>query len=250
LEQKDCILIQTPQRKNALILSRNFLQPEFDFGGNIISPALWDAGVRGLDKLILTDLSYLYQDEIITLVKNFRIKEIITNGQEYETREYLDFIELIKNEKIPLRMVRYPDRISLDKEVEITVLNPVALLPENIIRDIDNNSLVLKLSYQKFKILFMGNIRDMELLKDRDLESTVLVFPHQGEYAISKRLLSSLRPEIGIISGGRGHLDLRNLSNCYSTADSGAITITTDGRKYQIKSSLGDIALRRLIKDF
>lgn len=249
LEQKDCILIQTPYKHNALIISRNFLQPDFDIGENIISPALWAAGIMSIDKLILTDVSYLYQDELISLVKNFKVKEIITNGQEYRSWEYLKFLRLLQEKNIPIKTVRYPDRVRLDKEAELEILSPVKLLPENVISDIDNNNLVLKLQYGKFKILFMGNIREINLSPEK-LQSNILVFPHQGKYPISKRLLTCLKPAMGIISGGQGCPELRHQIYCYSTKESGAITIITDGRQYQIKSFFGNIAVNRVVKTF
>lgn len=249
LEQKDCILIQTPYRNNALIISRNFLQPDFALGENIISPALWAAGIMSIDKLILTDVSYLYQDELISLVKNFKIKEIITNGQEYRSWEYLKFLKLLQEKKIPIKNVRSPDHVQLDKEVKLQILGPFYLLPENVISDIDNNSLVMKLQYGKFKILFMGNIREINLSPEK-LQSNILVFPQQGKYPRAKRLLTCLKPEVGIISGGYGHPELRHQIYCYSTRESGAITIITDGRRYQIKSFLGDIVLNRFVKTF
>ncbi len=122
--------------------------------------------------------------------------------------------------------------------------------------DINANSIVLRLDYGDFSMLFMGDAEEQTearlVGKDLTLKATVIKIAHHGsKYATSEGFLKRVQPEAAIISDGAwnryGHpaqsvLDRLKAINAkaYRTDLQGEITITTRGKAdsakfYEIK---------------
>ena len=89
-------------------------------------------------------------------------------GKQFETCEnYEKFIKIVKEKKIKVMVVEAGQKIKIEKELYFDVIWPNS---ENKISDnvLNNNSLVCKLVYQDFSMLFTGDIEEMaekEILK-------------------------------------------------------------------------------------
>lgn len=122
--------------------------------------------------------------------------------------------------------------------------------------DTNANSIVLRLDYGDFSMLFMGDAEEQTearlVGKDLDLKAKVIKIAHHGsKYATSEGFLKRVHPEVAIISDGAwnryGHpaqsvLDRLKAANAklYRTDLQGEITITTRGKAdstkfYEIK---------------
>ncbi len=122
--------------------------------------------------------------------------------------------------------------------------------------DVNANSIVLRLDYGDFSMLFMGDAEEQSeqrlLGKDLDLKASVIKIAHHGsKYATSEKFLQRVLPEAAIISDGAwnryGHpsqsvLDRLKGGNVkvYRTDLQGEISITTHGKRdsakfYEIK---------------
>jgi beta-lactamase superfamily II metal-dependent hydrolase len=125
--------------------------------------------------------------------------------------------------------------------------------------DTNANSIVLRLDYGDFSMLFMGDAESQteeRLLgkKDLDLEAKVIKVAHHGsKYATSENFMKRVKPEAAIISDGGwnryGHpaqsvLDRLKAANAkvWRTDLQGEVTITTkgkgdSGKLYEIKTA-------------
>ena len=124
--------------------------------------------------------------------------------------------------------------------------------------DTNANSIVLRLDYGDFSMLFMGDAEDQTetrlLSKDLNLKATVIKIGHHGsKYASSENFLKRVQPDSAIISDGEwnryGHpsqavLDRLKAMNAkvYRTDLQGEITLTTHGKAdsakfYEIKTA-------------
>ena len=125
--------------------------------------------------------------------------------------------------------------------------------------DTNANSIVLRLDYGDFSMLFMGDVESQSeerLLnkKDLDLKVKLIKIGHHGsKYATSENFLKSVQPEAAVISDGAwnryGHpaqsvLDRLKAANAkvYRTDLQGEVTITTKGKGdagtlYEIKTA-------------
>ncbi len=112
--------------------------------------------------------------------------------------------------------------------------------------DTNANSIVLRLDYGDFSMLFMGDAEDQTetrlLSKEINLKATVIKIAHHGsKYATSENFLKRVEPEAAIISDGAwnryGHpsqavLDRLKAMNAkvYRTDLQGEISLTTHGK--------------------
>lgn len=114
------------------------------------------------------------------------------------------------------------------------------------------NSIVARLDYGTFSMLFAGDAEDQSehrlLTKEVDLQTRVLKISHHGsKYATSKDFLSRVKPEVAIVSCGAwnryGHpsqavldrLKAANVTKLYRTDLQGEITLTTRGKTDDLK---------------
>lgn len=116
--------------------------------------------------------------------------------------------------------------------------------------DFNNNSIVGRLTYGSFSMLFTGDAEKEEeatiLKQGGALKSDVLKVGHHGSRTSSSpAFLKAVSPKDAFISCGQGNdyghphkVTLQKLEkakiNIYRTDRNGTVTLTTDGSKYQI----------------
>ena len=109
--------------------------------------------------------------------------------------------------------------------------------------DLNNTSIVLKLTYGNTSVLFMGDAeKEVEtIIEKKDISADVLKVGHHGSNtSSSKTFLEKVNPSYAIISVGTGNsyghpsnTTIQNLENLntkiYRTDESGTIIMTSDG---------------------
>ena len=132
---------------------------------------------------------------------------------------------------------------------------------DNIINNniLNNNSMVCKLIYKNFSMLFTGDIEEiaekaiLEKYTDNNiLEANVLKVAHHGSKTSSTiDFLKTVSPKISLIGVGEdnsfGHpskstINNLNALNCkiYRTDKNGEITITSNGENIKIEKFIND----------
>lgn len=171
-------------------------------------------------------------------------------GKQFETSEnYENFLKIIKEKKIKVIVVESKQKLNIEKNLYFEILWPNS---NNIIREnsINNNSLVCKLVYKNFSMLFTGDIEEvaekaiLEKYKSNlnVLKCTILKVAHHGSKTSStEEFINVVKPKIALIGVGKnnmfGHpsdVTLDNLKTCgcqiYRTDECGEITIKIDGK--------------------
>ena len=141
------------------------------------------------------------------------VKNIII-GKQFETCEnYENFVKIAKNRKMKINIVEAGNRINIEKNIYFDVLWPCS---EHVINEnkLNNNSLVCKLVYKGFSMLFTGDIEEIaekSLLRMysndvKTLSSTVLKAPHHGSKSSSTQdFLSAINPNYVLIGVGENN---------------------------------------------
>nr|NJM04711.1 hypothetical protein [Desulfobacula sp.] len=123
--------------------------------------------------------------------------------------------------------------------------------------DLNNKSLVFKISYQEFSMLFPGDIlsaREKSLAGEKglNLHSEILLSPHHGSSSSSTEIfLEKVLPKSVIVSCGRNnryrfpHPDVLTRYNdmgihIFRTDRDGAVFISSDGMEHHIKTHKGE----------
>lgn len=148
------------------------------------------------------------------MLQEIKVRNVII-GKQFEVCEnYEKFIEIMKNKKINVFTVEAGQNINIEKNIYFNILWPNS---ENRVSDnaINNNSLVSKLIYKNFSMLFTGDIEEiaerkiLELYKyDRNiLKSTILKVAHHGSKTSStKEFLNAIQPKIALIGVGEKNI--------------------------------------------
>lgn len=158
---------------------------------------------------------------------------------------YMEMWTLAEDKGIAVHTIGAGDVIT-ENEVDLECLYPVK---GEYSSDKNNSSTVLELSYDEFTMLLTGDLGfegeeellDMGVLEDIDVWK---VSHHGSKYSGSEEFLGCILPNVSLISVGKnfyGHPTdeiLERLTNVgsqtWTTLDSGAIMLESDGEEYHI----------------
>ena len=246
--QGDCTLIKTPKEKSILVDGGDGNSEKYDYGKKVVLPYLLDRKISKLDYIIISHFDSDHVGGIISIIKEIKVEKIVIGKQFVESENFKLFLEIAKEKNIQLQIVEVGDIIHIEKDLLFYVLWPTSekIVNENIL---NNNSLVGKLVYKNFSMLFTGDIEEIaekEILKKYEndqLNSTVLKVAHHGSKTSSTmEFLENVNPKYALIGVGKnnnfGHpsnVTIENLNkigtNIFRTDENGEITIKTDGIK-------------------
>jgi len=278
--QGDCILVQTPGGNNMLIDTggrRDEFQTGTGTGDQVVTPYLRKIGVRRLDVLVLTHPHEDHAGGAAAVVRNFPVKMAVVSqmdevlkslensGAEETTAvkkkgkndtgeevplAYINLLKKMATAGTAVRTAGAGDMIKLDRETEVEVLYP-GLTAGKTISNMNDCSLVLKLTYRQRSFIFTGDVEmeaQSELIQGgADLRADVLKMPHHGSRSLLPALVEQVNPEAAVISVGAhnnfGHpaqftLDTLNREGVqvYRTDLDGAMLFETDGRRLEVKT--------------
>ena len=146
---------------------------------------------------------------ILYLLQEIKVKNIIIGKQFEDAVNYQEFIKIVKQRKMKVHLLEAEQSIKIEKDLYFDVLWPSSknAISEN---SINNNSLVCKMVYKKFSMLFTGDIEEiaekaiLEKYKDtKILKSTILKVAHHGSKSSStKEFVNAVEPKIALIGVG------------------------------------------------
>ncbi|MEA3428339.1 MAG: DNA internalization-related competence protein ComEC/Rec2 [Thermodesulfobacteriota bacterium] len=255
--QGSSALVELPGGRCFLIDGGGFSDNStFDVGARIVAPVLWRKKIKTIDTIVLSHPNADHLNGLLYIARHFNVKSLWCNSDSADINSYREFMEIIKKNRI--EMVAFKD---MPRKYEINgatlkILHP----PKNYIdkrknekqRNLNNNSLVVKVIFGSKSILFPGDIMaraEMDIIATHgdELKSTVLVAPHHGSRTSSTPVfLKNVKPEIVIISAGwKNRFRFPNQSvlkrykedgcRIFRTDKNGALMISSDGQALKIK---------------
>lgn len=142
-----------------------------------------------------------------------KVKNVIIAKQVEISNHFEEFLKIVKEKNINLKVVEKGDKISIEKNLYFYVLWPDSSndINENAL---NNNALVCKLYYKNFSCIFTGDIEEVaekEIVKlyanTNLLNSTVLKVAHHGSKTSStQEFLELVKPKIALIGVGSNNL--------------------------------------------
>lgn len=194
---------------------------------------------------------------LLYILQEIKVGTVII-GKQYEASvNYKEFQRIVKNRRVNLHVVQAGNKIRIETNLYFYVLWPTST---NMISDnaINNNSLVCKLIYKNFSMLFTGDIEEIAekailskyVSKQEVLNADILKVAHHGSKTSSiKEFINAVSPKYAVIGVGKdnkfGHpsektLETLNDKNVkiYRTDISGEIMIIIDGDSVKVKSFL------------
>jgi len=212
---------------------------------------LQDQGVTDIEVLILSHPHADHVGGLVTVLENMEVDQALTNCQLYFGSTYQTFLSILTSKGISTDCVRDGDTLSWGTVVSATVANPPDPLMSGTGSDVNNNSVVLRVTYGSIDFLFTGDVEseaeEATLGRGPTLEAEVLKVAHHGSnYSSTEAFLSEVAPEQAVISVGAsnpyGHPAAQTLgrlanvgATIYRTDTQGTIVIETDGSTYWIE---------------
>ncbi len=247
--QGDSILVQTPHGQNILIDGGPSPQ-QIDMG---LSQhlAFWD---RNIDLMISTQPQADHLTGLVEVLQRYKVKRVLEPGVPYDSLVYNEWCQLIADKGIQHDIATAGQEIDLGDGITMEVLNPQKVFLEGSSDDVDNNDIVLRLSWGEVSFLFTADIRteaELELILQRaNIKTAVLKVGHHGsKTSTSPGFLAAVDPEIAVISVGEdnpfGHPSPQVVErleekigqdNLYLTSQNGTIEFTTDGKSLWVKT--------------
>ena len=258
--QGNAAIVQFPGRKVMMIDGGGFYDNNaFDVGEKIVAPLLSRNKIRTVNSLILTHPHSDHLNGFLYIARHFNVKTVRTNDEPAETFGYQEFMEIIREKNIHAPAFPEFNKNFEIKGVKVNILYP----PEDFLerkkietwRDLNSNSMVIRLEMGEFSCLFTGDIKarsEAELIRlySHSLNSRVLIAPHHGSNTSSTtRFLDKVDPEIVIFCAGwnnRFNLPNKEVLKRYEQRNTqilrtdykGAIMIRTNGGSMRVESFL------------
>ena len=251
--QGDCTVIITPEGKNIIIDGGE------DFEGKIVYPYLLDRGITNINYMIISHFDSDHIGGLFSVLENLKVDKVIISKQLRMSENYYRFEDIVRKKNIKTIVVKKGDIIKIENNILLDILwpNSTNVIEEN---DLNNSSIVCKIHYKEFSILFTGDIEEAaestiieQYENTNSLRSTVLKIAHHGSKTSStQKFIERVSPQIALIGVGKnnkfGHPNesvIKILNNynikIYRTDQTGEISIEVDknGKGYKIHKMIG-----------
>jgi len=202
--QGDGMLIRTPDKQNIVI----------DGGPDNTFLSKLGQTLPFYDRTIdLMVLSHPHDDHLFGLVEVLRrydVQQVLSSGVIHTTDAYLEFLELVKEKQVSLKIAQ-AGQTFIFGDLKLEVLYPLQNMSGEKVENLNNSSVVLRLSYQdQLTALLTGDLEiegENELMAyHSDLKVDLLKAGHHGSDTSSQvEFLARTDPEYVVIQSGEGN---------------------------------------------
>lgn len=218
-------------------------------GRMIVRPFLQSMGKSGVDTVLLTHAHDDHIDGLFTALGEFSVRRLVLGGSAPSFDNCKRLLNLARANGVKAYRIARGDRLAEGEGAVITALNPAR---EPTHSDPNNDSVALMVEYGGVKILLCGDMAkeaEADLCRSGlPLKADVLKIGHHGGRGSSTgEFLKRVSPKWAIVSAGEnnrfGHPSPEALARLRErgckvlrTDLHGAITITTDGEKIEVRT--------------
>jgi competence protein ComEC len=212
--QGESTLVRYPNGKTMLIDGGGSLREGgMDVGERLLAPALRQMGVNDIDYVVLSHAHPDHLKGLRFIVENFTVGEFWESGIPVDSNEYREVKRIVSEKHIPVRLINASTNPVRIGDGAIEPLSPEIGNATSVIdtdRDENESSMVFRLKYGDFAMLFTGDIgfeTERKLLRHPELLAcTVLKTPHHGSRnSSSDAFVRAISPKVALISAGYGN---------------------------------------------
>ncbi len=223
---------------------------------DILLRKLAERGITRIDEIILTHHHQDHIGNILTIAQRYRPKLIYDSGMpnsEGVTSQKLE--EAFRTGRYNRQILKAGDKVTFGDNYWIEVLAPGDYLDKRNYARVNNTSLVFRLHYGNFTMMFTGDTENpveaaMAAKYGSQLKADVLKVAHHGSRTSSNyRFISRVKPEYALISCGdfeKYHHPNQNVigalqhlgATIYTTNRDGDLTVTTDGNDFSVTTEI------------
>jgi competence protein ComEC len=253
----DATVIQFPHGQVMLIDSGGLRSNHFNTGKSIVAPALMALGIRQVTWLVISHPHHDHMAGMPYILEYFGPEELWVPMRESPDPFFGQLICTARKQGMRVRFpMRGTEPFHIDG-VTVEFLSPESEQAETAwsYPDLNNSSMVMKLSYGKHSFLFTGDIGAQQeqvlLARGVDLQAQVLKVPHHGKRGSSTgAFLKEVNPDSAVFScrpySGRDipgdvlNRYRKHAIDVLRTDENGAIQVTSDGSRLTTYTFLPD----------
>lgn len=244
--QGDGIFIQTPGGRQVVIDGGPSPAAMLDALGRRMP--FWD---RSIDLVIMTHAEEDHVGGLIPILERYQVAHAIEPGYPHTTALYFRWQELLRARRVETHLGRAGMRAHLGDGVWLEVLSPPEPLFQNTEADVNNNAVVVRLTYGETSFLLTGDIEaetESWLVSHSRVRAQVLKLAHHGsDTSTTAAFLAAVRPWVTVISVGAdnrfGHPKDEVLARVmqagiplYRTDEHGDVEFVSDGRRLWVRT--------------
>ena len=195
IHDKDIVIIIDGGLKNSELYITNYMKDNLT----------GDPKSRFIDLMILTHPHADHYGQLVDVLDSFTVNKFMTSHSRVDMFDHKGYEKLL--EKLKLKKIKIenpePGQIFNIGRVKIEILGPIKEDKKNV----NNNSIVLKLSFKGKKFLFTGDAEKNEekdiINSGKDLSADVIKIGHHGSKTSSTlSFLKAVNPKYAVISAG------------------------------------------------
>lgn len=160
---------------------------------------------RKIELIILTHPHEDHLSGLIDVLKRYEVEEIWETKITSEGETYKKWQEIIKEKNIP-DIAIWSGRMKSFGNLKIETLAPLENLDGKNIENLNNSSIVNKVTFKNKTFLFTGDIEEgaqQDLVNSgQDLKSDILKQPHHGSEKFLSSFLNKVSPQYVVVSCG------------------------------------------------
>lgn len=243
--QGDGIFIETPGGNQAVIDGGPSPAAMADAVGR--NMPFWD---RTIDLVILSHAEQDHVTGLIPILERYQVDHVVEPGYPHASAPYFKWRDLLRAKEIDMHFARAGTRIHLGDGVWLEVLNPPEPLRQGTDADVNNNAVVVRLTYGETSFLLTGDIQaevERWLAGHSRVRSQVLKLAHHGsDTSTTPAFLAAVKPWVAVVSVGAdnrfGHPNDDVLTRVarrgiplYRTDQHGDVEFISDGRRLWVR---------------
>lgn len=209
--QGDSCLIVTPSKKTILVDGGG--NESYDVGKNVLVPYLLARRIKNIDYILISHFDTDHIGGVLTVMEELKVNTVIISKQGEKSQNYEKLEKIVNDKHINVKIVEKGDRIDIEKNIFFNILWPDSknFISENIL---NNNSIVCKLNYKKFSVLFTGDIEEIaekQIIQEyrenlQILDSNILKVAHHGSKSSSiQDFINNVNPKLALIGVGENN---------------------------------------------
>ena len=209
---------------------------------------------RTIELMVLTHPHSDHVDGLIEVLRRYTVERILERELDYDSSSHRAWRRAVAAEGADVIQAEAGQLIAFDDGVIIQVVGPPGQLLRGTSSDVDNASVVLRLTYGSVSFLLTGDMfREAEnvlVSRGAQVDSDVLKVGHHGSRtSSSESFLDRVSPTVAVLSAGEnnrfGHPHTETLESIRRrvvdaeillTAESGTIEFVTDGQRLDVKT--------------
>ncbi len=190
---------------------------------------------RKLEFVVLTHPHADHISGMIELLKRYKVEKVMVADVSYDSETYKTLLAFLEKKKVEIIRPRLGTRVYLDSVTVLDIYHPIFSESEKTPKDVNETSIVAKLSFGASQILLTGDsgkaVESLFLKLKLPLDSEILKVAHQGSRnSTSQEFLKAVSPDYAVIFVGKNPYGHPHEEVLGVLSEAGASTLRTDER--------------------